>query len=414
MRTSRGRSRRAPKRRSYNLGPIIKISAIVLALAGLACIVIFVIVPLFGGEEPAEEAAVVEETPTATVAATPTPAPTPIARADMSIDASEQVIDNYKKIHDPFVHNEEMIFSTSKQPDTAEVDTVAIVDMVSGVTTDVAGIVKQYTSLFEPKMNDEFIVYLDCKYEYGGAVCGYDRASGEAFVMREYLFGKPKVTLSGEYAVWMQQTGSVVDKLYLYHLPTRESTTIEIFLKTPFSVSAPHMDGSSLVYVEPYGERQVLQNSSSSVEAEIVVMPLQQGGDEQAVLFRPGTYVYEPMISGDYIVFLNDPRSEHTELMVCGKSGDTYSAPVSIAQGILNYKVGDGYVVYTLEEEVEGSDVSDIGVYIYYFEDGSTGRLSPDTSRAVLASANGKDVVWYDITDGLGASANVIMHITVP
>ena len=71
---------------------------------------------------------------------------------------------------------------------------------------------------------------------------------------------------------------------------------------------------------------------------------------------------------------------------------------------MLNYDVGDGYVVYTLDDVV----------YIYYFEDGSTGRLSAETTRARLASANGKGVVWYDVTGGLDTETDVIMSIVVP
>jgi len=49
---------------------------------------------------------------------------------------------------------------------------------------------------------------------------------------------------------------------------------------------------------------------------------------------------------------------------------------------------------------------------IYYFKDGSTGRLSKDGTKGILASANGKDVVWYDVTDI--ESASVIIHLQVP
>ena len=63
-----------------------------------------------------------------------------------------------------------------------------ITDLNSQQTETIAGISIKYASLFEPKINDKYIVYLDCKDEYGGAVCGYDRAAGESFVMREYLY----------------------------------------------------------------------------------------------------------------------------------------------------------------------------------------------------------------------------------
>ena len=113
---------------------------------------------------------------------------------------------------------------------------------------------KQYDSLFEPKINENYVVYLDCKMEYGGAICGYDRDKNELFVIQEYLFGMPKVTLSGDYAVWLQQTGEATDRLYLYHLPTRESVEIEMFYNTELYISAPYISEDKLIYVQPQGE----------------------------------------------------------------------------------------------------------------------------------------------------------------
>lgn len=402
MRKRRGKSNtRRTRRASYNLAPILKIAGIVVAVAGLACLVIFLIIPWIKGE------AIVKAEPTPTVAPTvaPTPEPTSIAKDDMSADADELNID-YKSINDPYIFGDEVVFSTGAplQSQPKIINTIAVYDMTTQTTTKMPGIELSNASLFEPKINENYIVYLDCKSEYGGHVYGYDRATGQMFVMREYWFGKPKVTLIGDYALWMQQTGTATDKLYLYHLPTKESTVIEVFVNTPFSVSAPHMSKDAIIYVQPHGESQLLDGSSASMDAEIVIMPLRESGDKEAILFLPGTFVYDPMIVGEYIVYLDGSGDFDSQLMFCQKNGNTYSLPTMITQGVLNYDVGDGYVVYTKDD----------AIYIYYFADGSTGRLSSSSTRGILSSANGKDVVWYDITDGFDSGINVIQHITVP
>jgi hypothetical protein len=264
---------------------------------------------------------------------------------------------------------------------------------------------KTYFSLFEPKINENFIVYLDCKNEYGGAVCCYDRAKDETFVLREYLYGKPQVALVGNYALWMQQTSDNRDKLYLFDLSNRENTVIRVLINPYTFISAADMSDNALVFVQPYQQENVVgYGTSSSEENEICVMPLSGSGDKEAVLYYPGMFIYEPKIDGDYIAFLNGSGDETSQLMVCHKDGDAYSEPEPIAEGVLNYDVGTGYVTYTLDDVV----------YIYYFEDQSSGRLSPDLTRARLASANGKDVVWYDVTGGFDADTDIIMHITVP
>jgi len=392
MRTGRG-PRRVSRFRGSNIGPLLKIGGLVLGAAALVVLVIFVLVPLFGGgAEPVE---------TETLAPTPEPTYAPMARADMSDLDKELTVAN-QSVNDPFIYGQEAVFSTGQANETApEINTIAIHNLDTQETAAVEGITKKYATLFEPKMNENYIVYLDCKDEHGGAVCGYDRATGESFVMREYLYGKPKVSLSGEYALWLQQTSKGTDRLYLYHLPTRETVEIEIFVNTPFAYSAPYMSDEQIVYVQPYGESQLLENSSASTEAEIVVMPLTQNGDTKKILFRPGVGVLDPMISGDNIVFI-DTYADSNKLYLCTKEGDTYSEPTVLAENIINYSVGDGFVAYTKDE----------AVYIYYFADQSSGRLTPDSSRVLLTSVCGKNVVWYDIADLAGA--NIVFYAQMP
>ncbi len=394
MRPGRGR-RRVSRFRVSGIGPMLKIGGLAVGVVGFILLIIFVIVPLFGGNSAGPAV-------TETASATPVPTSTPMARSDMSDLDEELTIENLS-INDPFVFGREVVFSTGKKDEVSpEIKQIALFDMDAKTTTVVEDITASYATLFEPKMNDKYIVYLDCKSAYGGAVCGFDRETGEKFVMREYLYGKPKVSLSGEYALWLQQTGKGTDRLYLYHLPSRETAEIEIFVNTPFSVSAPHMSDDAIVYVQPYGESQVLEGSSASTEAEICVIPLKEGADAQRILFRPGVPVFDPMIDGDNIVFIDTNRDEKARLLLCTKQGDTYSQPTQIAEGVVNYAVGDGYVAYTKDE----------GIYLYYFADKSTGRLTSESTRSFLASANGKDVVWYDIT-ALGG-ANVVFHALVP
>lgn len=379
-----------------DFGPILKIGGLFLLGAGvLAVLIIFVIVPLFAGEKTE---------PVAEVSSTPTPSPTPVITGTIS-DKAAQLQITPKSINDPFVFGSSVVFTTGDPAEaTPEIKEIDVFDITAGTTTPVPGITKKYDSLFEPKMNDKYIVYLDCKNENGGAVCGYDRTAGTAFVMREYLYGKPKVALAGNYALWMQQTGPGTDKLYLYNLETKEVATIEEFINTPFSASAPYMSDEAIIYVQPEGESQILSGSSASLNPQISIVPLVNNGDTQRSVYNPGMTVYNPMIDGSDIVFLNGAGDENSSLMYVKKDGDTYSQPVEIAKGVLNYHIGDGFVAYTKGE----------AIYIYYFKDGSSGTLSSDAMKAMLVSVNGKDVLWYDTTDSASDAGDVVWHIQAP
>ena len=409
IRRSRRIGRRGGKSsrlRSLNFGAILKISGIVVAAAALVLVIIFVIVPLLGGKSI---------TPVAQVSPTPSVTFTPIATEDMSATAEELSAITSNSINDPYIFGSQIVFSTGDNTKTSPtLDTIAIYDMSTQQTTNVEGITKKYDQLYEPKIDDKYMVYLDCKTPdvsknaYGGAVCGYDRSTKKQFVMREYLYGKPKVTLSGDYALWLQQTNNGTDKLYLYYLPTEECTTIEVFVNAPFFISAPYMSDDSIIYVQPKDQNKVVDTNTSSslTDVQICIIPLKNKGDAERVFYIPGTYVYEPLIKGNDIVYLDGDRDYNSNLMYCSKSGDSFTQPVAIAQGVLNYYIGDGFVVYTKDD----------AVFIYYFKDGSTGTLSSGTTRALLAGTNGKDVIWYDITGSAvdTTAPDVLMHILVP
>jgi hypothetical protein len=53
-------------------------------------------------------------------------------------------------------------------------------------------------------------------------------------------------------------------------------------------------------------------------------------------------------------------------------------------------------------------------VYAYYFADGSTRKISAEKTKALLCSVCGKDVIWYDTTDGTGDVPDAIMHVQLP
>jgi hypothetical protein len=400
-RSSRGRGRGGLSRLNINWRPILLFGGIGLAVVAVVLILVLVILP--GGKDGQQGA---QSTPSATN----TPVATPIAREDMSEGEEELEGIGYKVIYDAYVSGDEIIFASGdKMSDSPTLDRLVIYNMTSATAAEVGGIEKKNSALFEPKLNANYIVYLDCKSENGGSVCAVDRATGEAFVLREYLFGMPKVSLSGNYAIWLQQVSKGTnsfgkDRLYVYDLVNKECVEIEVFVNTYFSTSAAYASGDAIVFVEPQGENLTTsqQGSSASTDAEICVIPLVEGGDTQAIRFTPGTFAYNPKISGGNIVYMDGTGGPGTNLMLCKKSGDTYGAPVKLATDVLNYEVGDGYVVYTLNG----------AVYIYYFSDGSTGRLSSPTTTVTLSSANGKDVIWYDIS--FGVAANALVHIQVP
>jgi len=106
MRPRRG-GRVSTRRTPMRFSPVVMIGGLVVVVAGLAALVIFVLIPLFGGNGAAQDT-VAEATPT------PVPVATPIAQDDMSDAALELQID-YKSVNDPFVSGSEVVFATDPE-----------------------------------------------------------------------------------------------------------------------------------------------------------------------------------------------------------------------------------------------------------------------------------------------------------
>lgn len=394
-RSSLRRGRGLRRSRMRNLAPFLKLGGLIAgAVAILAALVIFVVIPLFSNNTK----------PTSEASNSPTPKPTPIITGDISDKAEELASISQKSINDPYVYGGKVVFTTGESSDN--IKSIAIYDMATKQTAAVQGITKKYGNLLEPEMNDKYIVYLDCKDKDGGAVCGYDIAAGKSFVIRDYVNGKPRVSLSGKYALWLQSTLGATDKLYLYDLEKKECATIDVFVNTKFYMSSAYMSEDSIVFVQPEGQERILNTDSSSgaEKAQIAIMPLTENGDKQRTMFTPDTYVYRPMINGNDIVYLTGPGDENSSLMYVKFENGTFSKPLEIAKNVLYYCVSDGYVAYTKDDKIN----------IYYFRDGSSGVLSPENTRALVTSANGKDVIWYDITDSNSDAGDIVMHIQVP
>ena len=132
-RSGRVSTRRTPMRFS----PVVMIGGLVVIVAGLAALIIFVLIPLFSGNG-ADQDTVAETTPT------PVPVATPMAQDDMS-DAAVELQIEYKSVNDPYVNGSEVVFATD--PDaSSQLSKIGIYNIDTGETSLVETIVKKYFS----------------------------------------------------------------------------------------------------------------------------------------------------------------------------------------------------------------------------------------------------------------------------
>ncbi len=381
---------------SSPLIPIIKIVVIVILIAAAGFAIYKWGIPLgkqlFGPSEPE---------PTPSPIATPTPPPATYAKADMS-DLEEEILIPHWFISDPYYFGGKIVYTSGQIEATAPpaVENLLVFDIASSDYTriETPERLTVRNNYFEPKMNEYWIVWMETVPKGGGRVMAYDKRTNTSFVLREYTFGMPKLQLSGNYCMFTVSTGANSDKLYLYDLENKESLMLRSFKynEEPFSLSRPSICESEMIWID-------------GMDAETGVTTIKAYKIKDGIAFEQSpylinSYVFDPLTNGEVIVFLNTQRSLDGDLMVSVGGGE----PVVVATGVLNFDLGDHYIAYTKDE----------AVYVYYWEDGSTGRLSNSNSRAILASVTENVALWYDITDGLigdkEKDRDVLMMATVP
>lgn len=326
------------------------------------------------------------------------PTPTPTTTQNQK-DFSEQGIELvlvYKSINDPFIYKDEILFASGeaakKNPKLESISSVDISISDNTTAVQLEGVESKYDNIMEPIVNDKYIIFLDVSNGGGGRVCVYDREAKKTVSIRDYSYAAPHVCLNGDYAAFSVQVNPTTDKLYLCHLPTQEIVTVKEFKNNPSILGGVCLTEDALVW------SQVTGASTSGGEKSIIYTLKLDGSSTVPEEYNPNMFVYSPTKQGDYLFFLDKAPGNDTGLYM-SKAGGT---PESIATGIINYKLGDGYVAYTKDD----------AVYLYFYVSGTTASMNSKNTRGLLASVYGDRVCWYDITDGF-AERDVVKYAEI-
>ena len=280
----------------------------------------------------------------------------------------------YNTINDPFMFGDEIVFSsTSTAGGTVLYNRLVIYNAAQNASEEVDVPVK-YENIAWLQMNQDYIVFVDSSSNGGGRVCAYDRKKGEFFAIKDYVFALPQLSLDGKYLAFLQQAGQQTDRLYLCDLSTRESVTVKVFEGAPETSGAVHIQDGVLTYAVTYTEGDLLKSQVTLLSVET--------GQERT--YEWGRYIYAPKTSGRYTAFLSSATGPADDIYL-SENGET---PLLIAEEVVNYRMGDGYLCYTKGDNV----------YLYEFDTGRTYQLNTSISRGMLASAHGDRVCWYDVT----------------
>ncbi len=293
----------------------------------------------------------------------------------------------YNIKNDPYMDGDKIIFSSDTDKSNGLfLNTVVLYDTTDGTFTELPGVEKKYDNILETKMSDGWAVWVDSLTLGGGRICGYDLSANKMFVIKEYAYAIPELSLSGGRLAFMQSAGTDSQRLYLYDMATREGTAIRLYDTSEKTCGAASLSGTDMVWPEySTGNRSYVQRLLLSGNA--------------AAFDNPdfGESAYGPKTNGKAIVFTTSRIPEEGDLMLSMNGG----VPVKIGEGAEAYEIGENFVTYMKDQKI----------YAFGLDNAmQTVQITSEATRGLLASINGNKVCFYDITDAMG-TVDVVRYI---
>ena len=313
--------------------------------------------------------------------------------APKAIKSEEMYFDKkYQLKNEPYIDGDNIIFTTQVQKgNIQQLDGVVVYNTRTGEERLLANTEKKYNNFISPVLSGNIAVYLDSLVTGGGRILGYDLEKDEQFLIKEYAYAPPGLSISGDRLAFMQWAGEETQRLYIYNVETREPATIKLYEPTTGN-SNVDISQSDMVWAVEDGK-------GNSVLKRIAF----DGDTSTFDDYNFGNTVYGPKTNGKQIVFRTEKNSSSCTLMISTEGGE----PAKLAEGVFDYDIGDNFVAYSKDGQI----------YVAYTNSTDTVKLTNDVTRNRLASANGNGVCYYDETDKSTENAvldEVVQYAYVP
>ena len=334
---------------------------------------------------------------------------------DLSAQASTMTF-NERSINQPVLWGEEMLFSAGTgSPDKPILKKLYLYNFTTQQTTVIAETKINYGEIYEPLLNDKWIIWLDTDQGGTNKIYSLNRATGETVEIKSCKNGRPKLRLYENVLIWTEQVSKEQDKLYLYDMVSQENIPIVTMQDaSTYGVSAPSIYQDTIIWAAPdpsqtaeeraLGEKSAIcsfrmsAQPSDEVKPDLgtVVIPSEtadpnatappEGTVEEDPLvidtYLPGMYVHEPLLYQNAYAWIDRNKAPNSNLYV---SVDR-SEPKMVDTNVTAYVMGDGFLVYGRSQRI----------WAYFWESNIYACLSGEDTGAMLPFVYGNKVGWYD------------------
>lgn len=302
---------------------------------------------------------------------------------------NEMYLTGLKTKNQPYIQDNRIIFTTHDGGTGFDLNAVALYNTETEEVEILENTEKKYDNLLSPLLSGNMAVWIDSLTDGGGRIVGYDLNTKKQFLIKEYAYGMPVLSVSGDNLAFMQWAGDSLQRLYLYNLKTREAVTVKLYESTEGN-SPADVSQNDLVWSEYKRE----QNG-------------RLGSTLKRIVFDNGIYRYDdlnfhmnaylPKTNGKDIAFSTSINPGGDLMLSVGGN-----PPTKIADDVLNYDLGDNFLVYTKDEKI----------HICFTDQQRNMVLTSEISKNLLSNASGNQIVFYDVTDGV-SSDEVVMYAEI-
>jgi hypothetical protein len=335
------------------------------------------------------------------------------------------------RINEPVPWKEEIIYSGGNVSlHEAVLTKLFCYNIETKTEEEIASTKIQNGEIFEYRFNDYWFVWLDTNHGGINHIYAMNRNTKEVREITKCGLNKPRLALTGNNLIWVEQKDSTSDSLYLYNFTAEEMTSLEYFNDPTYGTCPPVAVNNALVWVAPNpgapGHSLIKRldlanlqkhallnpgiivgtggegNGSQEYEtpADFVEQPEGEGILDPQIIDPNGFAIY-PATNGKVIAWLDhmDPSKAALKLTWDGVEVITVAECVGRIFG-----VGDKFVAYTQE----GS------IMVYFWETNTYARISDsdETGRLAEGGVMGDKVIWYNM-DNPNQNKDIICVTTV-
>jgi hypothetical protein len=172
------------------------------------------------------------------------------------IDLSHNRIDldsSMLRINSPVAWGRELVYSAGN---ATTIDEPVLVDLYiynidTGAETEVAQTQIQFGEIYEGRMNQDYIVWLDTNQRGTNIIYALNRSTNETMQIKKSDYTHPQLRLYGDNLVWVEQINDKEDRLYLYNFKSGEPIVLETFNIPSYGTCPPSIYNDVVVWTYP-------------------------------------------------------------------------------------------------------------------------------------------------------------------